>query len=101
MPNQADRFHVIAIDVPGQGHSERPDISYDTHAVAAHVDAAVKAPGVSTYWLVAHDIGAWVAFPSPWQGTSFPDEQPDAVAAALTGFITESDWPWPTSTGVR
>jgi len=62
MPNLADRFHVIAIDLPGQGHSERPDISYDTHTVAAHVQAAVEALGVSTYWLAAHDIGAWVAF---------------------------------------
>lgn len=62
MPDLADRFHVVAIDLPGQGHSERPDISYDTHTVAAHVHAAVKALGVPTYWLVAHDIGAWVAF---------------------------------------
>lgn len=62
MPNLAGRFRVIAIDLPGQGHSERPDISYDTHTVAAHVHAAVKALGVWTYWLVAHDIGAWVAF---------------------------------------
>ncbi|WP_329587289.1 alpha/beta hydrolase [Kitasatospora sp. NBC_01250] len=62
MPNLADRFQVIAIDLPGQGHSERPDISYDTHTAAAHVHAAVKALGVATYWLAAHDIGAWVAF---------------------------------------
>ncbi|MFG2314371.1 alpha/beta fold hydrolase [Streptomyces tendae] len=62
MPNLAGRCRVIAIDLPGQGHSERPDISYDTHTVAAHVHAAVEALGVSTYWLVAHDIGAWVAF---------------------------------------
>ncbi|MGW6359567.1 alpha/beta fold hydrolase [Streptomyces sp. NPDC055092] len=62
MPSLAGRFHVIAIDLPGQGHSERPERSYDTHTVAAHVHAAVKALGVSTYWLVAHDIGAWVAF---------------------------------------
>ncbi|MCG7202701.1 alpha/beta fold hydrolase [Streptomyces arenae] len=62
MPALADRFHVVAIDLPGQGHSERPDTSYDTHTVAAHVHAAVKALGVPTYWLVAHDIGAWVAF---------------------------------------
>ncbi|MFC8082462.1 alpha/beta fold hydrolase [Streptomyces sp. NPDC057340] len=62
MPTLADRFRVIAIDLPGQGHSERPDISYDTHTVAAHVHAAVGALGVPAYWLVAHDIGAWVAF---------------------------------------
>ncbi|WP_037858956.1 alpha/beta fold hydrolase [Streptomyces sp. NRRL S-340] len=62
MPHLAGRFRVIAIDLPGQGHSERPDISYDTHTVAAHVHAAVEALGVSAYWLAAHDIGAWVAF---------------------------------------
>ncbi|MYT70900.1 MULTISPECIES: alpha/beta fold hydrolase [unclassified Streptomyces] len=62
MSGLADRFRVIAIDLPGQGHSERPERGYDTHTVAAHVDAAVKALGVPAYWLAAHDVGAWVAF---------------------------------------
>ncbi|MDO0929660.1 alpha/beta hydrolase [Streptomyces sp. TG1A-8] len=62
MPRLADRSRVIAIDLPGQGHSERPERSYDTHTVAAHVHAAVQALEVPAYWLVAHDIGAWVAF---------------------------------------
>ncbi|MFJ2609965.1 alpha/beta fold hydrolase [Streptomyces sp. NPDC087425] len=62
MPRLAERFHVIAVDLPGQGHSERPDASYDTHTLAAHVQAAVTALGVPKYWLVGHDIGAWVAF---------------------------------------
>lgn len=62
MPILAGRFRVIAMDLPGQGHSERPDISYDTHTAAGHVHTAAKALGISTYWLAAHDIGAWVAF---------------------------------------
>ncbi|MEU7043520.1 alpha/beta hydrolase [Streptomyces varsoviensis] len=62
MPGLAERFRVIAVDLPGQGHSERPYGSYDTHTVAAYVHAAVRALGVSAYWLAAHDIGAWVAF---------------------------------------
>ncbi|MBO1332781.1 alpha/beta fold hydrolase [Streptomyces sp. VRA16 Mangrove soil] len=62
MPHLADRFRVIAIDLPGQGHSERPARGYDTHTVAAHVHAAATALGAPTYWLAAHDIGAWVAF---------------------------------------
>lgn len=62
MPRLAERFHVIAIDLPGQGHSERPQGSYDTHTVAARVQAALTALEVPKYWLVAHDIGAWVAF---------------------------------------
>ncbi|WP_199256198.1 alpha/beta fold hydrolase [Mycolicibacterium mengxianglii] len=62
MPGLAARHHVIALDLPGQGHSERPDLSYDTHTVADYVHSAVKALGVSKYWLVGHDLGAWVAF---------------------------------------
>jgi pimeloyl-ACP methyl ester carboxylesterase len=62
MPALADRYRVIAIDLPGQGHSECLDGSYDTHTVAAHVHAAVTALGASSYWLAGHDIGAWVAF---------------------------------------
>ena len=62
MTSLAGRFHVIAVDLPGQGHSERPEHGYDTHTVALRIDAAVKALGVSDYWLAAHDIGAWVAF---------------------------------------
>ncbi|MBR7830357.1 alpha/beta fold hydrolase [Actinospica sp. MGRD01-02] len=62
MPQLAERYRVVAIDLPGQGHSERPPAGYDTHTVASHVQAAVNALGVRTYWLAAHDIGAWVAF---------------------------------------
>ncbi|MFF3570810.1 alpha/beta fold hydrolase [Nocardia jiangxiensis] len=62
MAGLAERFHVIAIDLPGQGHSDRPRDSYDTHTVASRVQAAVTALDVPKYWLVAHDIGAWVAF---------------------------------------
>ncbi|WP_055498045.1 alpha/beta fold hydrolase [Streptomyces albus] len=62
LPGLTHRFRVLAIDLPGQGHSERPERGYDTHTVAGHVHAAVQALGVPSYALVAHDIGAWVAF---------------------------------------
>ncbi|MBN9744111.1 hydrolase [Amycolatopsis sp. A1MSW2902] len=62
MPGLAERFRVVAIDLPGQGHSDRPHDSYDTHTVAAQVQAAVTALDVPKYWLAAHDVGAWVAF---------------------------------------
>ncbi|GAA1032674.1 MULTISPECIES: alpha/beta fold hydrolase [Amycolatopsis] len=62
MPGLAERFRVIAIDLPGQGHSDRPHDSYDTHTVASRIQAALTALGVPKYWLAAHDIGAWVAF---------------------------------------
>jgi pimeloyl-ACP methyl ester carboxylesterase len=62
MPRLAQRFHVIAIDLPGQGHSDRPQGGYDTHTLASRVQAALTALNVPKYWLVAHDIGACVAF---------------------------------------
>lgn len=62
LPGLTHRFRVLAIDLPGQGHSEHPERGYDTHTAAGHVHAAVQALGVPSYALVAHDIGAWVAF---------------------------------------
>ncbi|MEV6762653.1 alpha/beta hydrolase [Streptomyces sp. NPDC051105] len=62
MPRLAERFHVIAVDLPGQGHSDRPHGSYDTHTLASRVQAALTALNVPKYWLAAHDIGACVAF---------------------------------------
>lgn len=62
MPDLARQHRVIALDLPGQGHSDRPHGSYDTHTVAARIQDAVSTLGVAEYWLVAHDIGAWVAF---------------------------------------
>lgn len=62
MPGLAERFRVLAIDLPGQGHSDRPHDSYDTHTVASRVQTAVAALDVPKYWLAAHDVGAWVAF---------------------------------------
>ncbi|MFF1820356.1 alpha/beta fold hydrolase [Kribbella sp. NPDC058245] len=62
MPRLAERFRVIAIDLPGQGHSDRPHGSYNTHLLAERVQTALTALDVPKYWLVAHDIGACVAF---------------------------------------
>lgn len=62
MPRLAERFHVIAVDLPGQGHSDRPHEGYDSHTLASRVQAALTALNVPKYWLAAHDIGACVAF---------------------------------------
>lgn len=62
MTTLAGRHRVIAIDLPGQGHSDRPAGGYDTHTVAARIHAALDSLNVADYWLAAHDIGAWVAF---------------------------------------
>lgn len=63
MPLLAGRFRVIAPDLPGQGDSDKPLDGYDTESVAERLHGLIGQFGLSSYSLVAHDIGAWVAFP--------------------------------------
>ncbi len=63
MPMLAERFRVIAIDLPGQGDSDKPLDGYDTETIARRVHDLLARLGLSRYALAAHDIGAWVAFP--------------------------------------
>ncbi|MBL8659147.1 MAG: alpha/beta hydrolase [Rhodospirillales bacterium] len=63
MADLADRFQIIAPDLPGQGDSDRPNDGYDTRTVATRVHALLQALGKERYFLAAHDVGAWVAYP--------------------------------------
>ncbi|WP_315738406.1 alpha/beta hydrolase [Bradyrhizobium sp. SZCCHNR1093] len=63
MPLLASRYRVIAPDLPGQGDSDRPADGYDTLTLATAVHRLLQQLGVTSYHLVAHDIGAWVAYP--------------------------------------
>lgn len=63
MPVLALDFRVVAIDLPGQGDSDRPLDGYDTQTVARRVHDLVEHLGLKRYCLAAHDVGAWVAFP--------------------------------------
>ncbi|SCV99609.1 LAFE_0A06964g1_1 [Lachancea fermentati] len=62
IPILCSRFRVVAIDLPGQGDSDRPLDGYDTKTAASTVHDVVKLNTKSQYYLAAHDIGAWVAF---------------------------------------
>lgn len=63
MAQLADRFFIIAPDLPGQGDSDKPLTGYDTDALAEKVQGLLQQLGVSRYYLAAHDVGAWVAWP--------------------------------------
>jgi pimeloyl-ACP methyl ester carboxylesterase len=63
MPILAGRYRVIAIDLPGQGDSDKPIDGYDTGTVARRVHDLTARLGLTHYNLAAHDIGAWVALP--------------------------------------
>ncbi|BBJ38309.1 epoxide hydrolase [Streptomyces antimycoticus] len=62
MPLLADRFHVIAVDLPGQGDSDKPVDGYDTLTTGKRLRSLLKVLGEDWYVLVGHDVGAWVGY---------------------------------------
>jgi pimeloyl-ACP methyl ester carboxylesterase len=56
-------WRIIAPDLPGQGDSDRPESGYDTRSLAEKVHGLLAALDISRYFLAAHDVGAWVAWP--------------------------------------
>ncbi|MGH0348997.1 alpha/beta fold hydrolase [Sinorhizobium meliloti] len=63
MPVLGTRYRIIAPDLPGQGDSDRPMGGFDTMSIAKIARGLVERLGVDRHFLVAHDIGAWVAYP--------------------------------------
>jgi len=62
MPLLAQRFYVIAPDLPGQGDSDLPLEGFDTASLARQTEALLTHLALPQVCLVGHDIGAWVAF---------------------------------------
>jgi len=56
-------FWLVAPDLPGQGDSDRPETGYDTQTLAKKTHDLMQSLGHNRYFLVAHDVGAWVAYP--------------------------------------
>lgn len=63
MPLLAQRYRVIVPDLPGQGDSDRPPGGYDTQSLATALHSLLGKLEARRYHLVAHDVGAWVAYP--------------------------------------
>lgn len=63
MPILGKHFRVFALDLPGQGDSDKPLEGYDTATQAGRVHDWLLRLGIGRHGLVAHDVGAWVAFP--------------------------------------
>jgi pimeloyl-ACP methyl ester carboxylesterase len=63
MPALAQRFTVIAFDLPGLGQSTIPASGYDKATTARRVRQAVRALGqTSKVNILSHDLGALVAY---------------------------------------
>jgi pimeloyl-ACP methyl ester carboxylesterase len=64
-PRLSDRFHLVAPDYPGFGHSDWPDpakFAYTFDHIASVMDAFTQALGLSRYTLYMQDYGGPVGF---------------------------------------
>jgi pimeloyl-ACP methyl ester carboxylesterase len=62
MPRMAERFTVIAPDLPGIGDSEIPADGLDMKTSAIRIHALAESLGISKVSVVGHDIGLMVAY---------------------------------------
>ena len=71
-PLLSDDFTVLAIDLPGQGDSDKPLDGYDTRTTAHRLHGLLETMGHDRVVYVGHDVGAWV-------GYAFAHEFPDSL----------------------
>jgi pimeloyl-ACP methyl ester carboxylesterase len=57
IPELSKRARVIALDLPGHGKSDKPEIKYDMDLFAAAIDAVMKDAKVEHAVLVGHSMG--------------------------------------------
>ena len=57
IPEFSKRARVLALDLPGHGLSDKPEIKYDMDLFAAAIDAVLKDAGVEHAVLVGHRMG--------------------------------------------
>jgi pimeloyl-ACP methyl ester carboxylesterase len=63
IPLLTDAYDVIALDLPGQGDSDKPLDGYDTATAAKRINGFLKTIGVERHYFVGHDIGSWIGYP--------------------------------------
>lgn len=77
MPALADRFHLVAPDFPGCGHSDTPaDFRYDFDGYAAFLDAFTTELGLGRVAIYLHDFGSQI-------GLRFAIRRPERIRAVI------------------
>lgn len=87
-PLLATGFDVVVPDLPGFGHSSKPNGGFDKRTVATRLRALLKALDLTRVALVGHDLGGHVAYAYAAQ---WPDEVSHLVfiESSLPGFGQE------------
>jgi pimeloyl-ACP methyl ester carboxylesterase len=84
MPSLAERYRVIAVDLPGIGGSAKPVSGYDKKSMAQDIYALASELGYQQINIAGHDIGAQVAF-------SFAVNHPEATNKVALLSVTHPD----------
>jgi len=87
MPDLANSYTVIALDLPGLGESSVPAGGYDKASTARRVHEAVQRLGYREIMILAHDLGGIVGF-------TYARDFPTEVTRLA---VLESPLPGPTS----
>lgn len=58
----AKKYHVLAIDLPGQGYSSVPRSGYDTKTTAQRIHELVVQLELKKILYVGHDVGSWIGY---------------------------------------
>lgn len=97
-PLLAGEFTVLAVDLPGQGDSDKPLDGYDTRTTARRLHGLLKTIGHDKFVYVGHDIGAWVGyalahdFPGALRGVALLDGNIPGVALEPTITLGPDNW---------
>ncbi len=97
-PLLADAFAVLAVDLPGQGDSDKPLDGYDTRTTAGRLHGLLKTLGHKEVVYVGHDIGAWVGyalahdFPDVLRGVALIDDNIPGVSLKSSIELGPDNW---------
>jgi pimeloyl-ACP methyl ester carboxylesterase len=95
MPRLAQRFTVVAVDLPGIGRSAPASGGYDAANLAAHIHGLVQSLNLDHPYVVGHDLGGLVTyayvrrFPDSLRGAMILDVPVPGLAGwdeATSGF---------------
>jgi pimeloyl-ACP methyl ester carboxylesterase len=85
-------YHAVAVDLPGYGRSDKPDVVYDEQWVNACLAGAVPALGHDDAVIVGHDWGGLLAWP-------FARRYPERTRAVVG--VNTPDFPRPPAAPVE
>ena len=91
MSRLAQRFKVVAVDVPGIGGSAPANGGFDTANLAAHIHGLAEALNLERPYVVGHDLGGYVTyayvrrFPDALRGVMILDVPMPGLAGADEG----------------